>query len=367
MQVALVLWSGAFGGAELLNVQMATAMRDRGVDATLVFVGLAGPLESMLVERQIAFVELGLARGSHVLRCTHRFAAAVRAAGSDAAVLVEAGYLAMALHYGGYRGRIVAVEHGWLLQRPNMSLRKRILTRISRAGGARVTDVEVAVSPVMLTAVQAHPHAKDLRCIPNGVDLNRFRCLVPPFQGGSEPVVGWAGRLVRGKGVDVLLRAIRQLRLEGTTVSLVVAGDGPDGERLRVLSLRLGIGDFVTFAGAITDMCDFWNSCDLAAIAPNEWVEAFGVVAIEASACARPIIVSDNGGLVDLVEDGRTGLIVPRGDVGALAEAIRAYVKDPRAGLIAGAAGRGRVEQLFDIEVVTSAYLEALSRGRRQD
>jgi glycosyltransferase involved in cell wall biosynthesis/GT2 family glycosyltransferase len=158
--------------------------------------------------------------------------------------------------------------------------------------------------------------------IPLGIDLAHF---VPPptARPACDEVitVGYAGRLERHKGVNVLLDAVaRDERLH-----LRAAGAGPDHDALVARAADLGISDRVVFSGAVGQegLPDFYRSLDVLAVpslTTDSWVEQFGRVAVEAMACGVPVVASNSGALPDVVSDA--GMLVPPGDSAALATAL---------------------------------------------
>jgi glycosyltransferase involved in cell wall biosynthesis len=153
-------------------------------------------------------------------------------------------------------------------------------------------------------------------------------------------VIGYVGRLVEEKGVDLLLRAVTGLK---GPWQLVVAGAGPELASLVELARGLGLVNRVSFEEHIpnTRMPPFYQGLD-ALVLPSRsranWIEQFGRVLIEAMACGVPVVGSDCGAIPDVVRDA--GLIFPEGDVGALAECLRRLIHDPA--LCAELARRGR-------------------------
>jgi len=173
--------------------------------------------------------------------------------------------------------------------------------------------------------------------IPNGVstadftlvDGDEVRALRDTVTPDGEHLVLYAGRLEYEKGVQTLLRAIRRLRDQGTPVKLIVAGEGTYGEALRDLARKLRIARAVTFTGFLdrADLIRQYRIAD-AAVVPSIY-EPFGIAALEAMAAGTPLIVSDTGGLGELVTDGVSGGKVAPNDVGALTDALRTVLEDP--------------------------------------
>lgn len=163
--------------------------------------------------------------------------------------------------------------------------------------------------------------------IPNGVDLARYRP-DPALGRFPEPTVLYLGRLKRYKRVDLVIRALHRLRARGVSARLVIAGTGDDAPRLRRLIAELGLEGDVEMSGYV----DEERKLELFRRA---WVHAFtspkegwGISNLEAAACGTATVASDSPGLRESVVDGRTGYLVPHGDVEAVAGAIEAILTD---------------------------------------
>ncbi len=179
--------------------------------------------------------------------------------------------------------------------------------------------------------------------IPNGVDLNVFT----PVRGAKamSPTVLFVGRLTAQKGVDVLLQALVVLMDKVRDVHLVIAGDGDQFLYLRRLARHLGVPARVTFAGWQTgnDLVKLYQ--DAWAVAIPSMYEPFGIVSLEAMACARPVVASRTGGLSEVIEDGRSGYLVDPGDHLMLAQRLALLLTDRTRAKQMGAEARRRAEQ----------------------
>lgn len=350
MKLALVLWNGNLGGAETFSAALARQLRGDGIDAGLVFVGRPDPLASALDD--VPHLTLGLGRGRDVLLRPFALARATRELGPDGALVVSPGYLPAALRVGRYRGPIVVVNHGAFMHDEAASAARRAKQRAVELSGAWAPEVEVAVSNLVLELLRRRPHAKRLVRIYNGVDLDAFRPAEP--RAGDAPTFGWAGRLVAGKGVDDLLRAFAEVRRTGA--KLRIAGDGPARPELERLSASLDLNGAVSFEGPLTSVAPFWRDCDVAAMPSNQWVESFGMAAVEAMACGLPVVATRSGALPEVVEDGRTGALCARGDVSALAAAFERYATDSELRREHGRAARERCAAHFDLRDCAAAY-----------
>src|SRR5712691_4360441 len=167
----------------------------------------------------------------------------------------------------------------------------------------------------------------------------------PKPYAGDELRFLCVGRLIPIKGHVVLLRAFRRVLDERPDARLDIAGRGPLQHGLKDLARELDLNDAVRFLGHVTPIQAAVEQA-FAVVVPSLG-EGFGMVALEAMERARPVIAAAIGGLEDLIREGETGLLVPAGESGPLAEAILTLANDPaRAGEM-GRAGRARALERF--------------------
>lgn len=220
------------------------------------------------------------------------------------------------------------------------------------------------------------PEANEIAITPFGVDLVRFA--PRPARDARWITLGIVKTLAPIYGIDLLLRAFASLiaddrvRTLAIPCRLLIVGDGPQRAELEMLAAQLGIAGHVRFAGAVShsEVPEWLNRFDIYA-APSR-LESFGVAVIEASACELPVVVSDVGGLPEVVLDGETGLVVAREDVAALQSALTRLVLDPALRERLGARGRKHVSQIYDwqrcVDAMEEAYAKTISawRGSRR-
>ena len=354
LRPTFVLWSGLIGGAETFTIDLAGAMRSHGADPSVVFVLEKAPLGDRLDSLGIRNFELKLSRGRAVLRNPRRLAQTVKGTGADVAILIESGYLAAALRVGGYRAPIIGVEHGSFLQLNALPMHRRLIRKLDRRSGINRCSALVAVSEHMRAQLAREENRSRIVHIPNGVDLRRFTPTGSKGPTSGEVVVGCAARLVDGKGVEDLISALPNL----ADVRLKIAGTGPNAPSFERLGRALGVEHRMDLLGSVLDMPTFWRSIDIGVVPSNGLVESFGISAIEAMACAKPVVVTDSGALPDVIDDGATGAVVKAGDVAALADAIGKYAANPELRARHGVNGRRRCEEKFSIHETAARYLE---------
>lgn len=194
-------------------------------------------------------------------------------------------------------------------------------------------DVVSCLSPVMAAAYEAAGWGP-VRVLPNGVDEGPAR---PPLP--AEPLVAFAGRLAREKGVEVLIEAFGRVLAAQPQARLLVAGDGPLRAELEARAAPLG--DRVEFTGhlAVPALAARLAPAWVQAV-PSLWDEPFGNVSTEAMMRGTAVVASDVGGQRAILRDGRTGFLVPPGDSPALAAALGRLLGDRALAEEMGAEGR---------------------------
>jgi glycosyltransferase involved in cell wall biosynthesis len=168
--------------------------------------------------------------------------------------------------------------------------------------------------------------AERIRVIPNGMDLERFTPADGPR--AERPTLLFLGRLKAYKRVDLIVDAVALLAREGVDVRLLVAGEGEERPRLAAQVRRLALGDRVELLGYVSEArkLEALRTAWLHVLTSAK--EGWGISVLEAAACGTPSVVSDSPGLREAVVAGETGLVVPHGDVPALAAALGSLLGD---------------------------------------
>ncbi len=219
-------------------------------------------------------------------------------------------------------------------------------------------------------------HGQRLRVIHPGTDPTHFRPGADAVDlrarlglpdGGTRWLVTVA-RLQQHKGMDTVIAALPAILARAPDVRYAVAGIGPDRERLEQLAHKLGLGDRVRFLGGVSDR-ELPALYNLASVyvgasrrAERLGVEGFGIALVEASACGRPVVAGNSGGIPDAVRDGETGFLVPPEEPAAFADAICRLLADPAAAQRMGQNGRRAVETYFNWDRVVRDLREIESQ-----
>jgi phosphatidylinositol alpha-1,6-mannosyltransferase len=176
-----------------------------------------------------------------------------------------------------------------------------------------------------------------------GYDAARFRPLKsrPEFrqqllgERHKDQVILTVGNLVARKGHDLIIRALPKLLRSVPNVTYLIVGDGPYRNHLENLATELGVRNRVIFAGRVEDkdLAELYAVCDLFVMPSREQldekdVEGFGIVFLEAAACAKPVIGGRSGGVPEAIVDGVTGLLVDPLDSDDLSNAMTRLLTD---------------------------------------
>lgn len=188
------------------------------------------------------------------------------------------------------------------------------------------------------------PKLPIVRC---GIDVDRFEARPDP--GNALPEILCVGRLVAVKGHHVLLEACGDLKERGVAFHLTFVGDGPERGALEATRAALGLSDVVTFAGAVGQdaVHAHYDRADIFALA--SFGEGVPVVLMEAMAKEIPCVSTSIAGIPELIEDGKTGFLVPPSDRTILTERLERLLGDPVLRKSMGRAGRKKVQSEYEI------------------
>lgn len=228
----------------------------------------------------------------------------------------------LATRFAGMRW--VATNHLW-----HETDRKLMFYEWLDALAFRFADKITAVSPdIKDDLVRRGVRGNGIQVIANGIDVEKFsaaggrRSAARAEFGFGEHdfVIGTIGRLSPEKGHAILLTAAREIVAGEENARFLIVGDGPLREGLEQESRRLGLGDKVVFGGVQKDMPKIYAAIDL--LAMPSLAEGLPMTLLEAMAARVPAVLTEVGGIPDVISNGESGLLIPSGDAWALTEAI---------------------------------------------
>ncbi len=238
--------------------------------------------------------------------------------------------------------------------------------RLEGVVAREATWVTASCSDEVFELMRLGPDRLRISLVPCGVDVDRFTPHGPAAPRSGRRRIVAVGRFVPRKGFDTVIEALTTV----PTAELVIAGgpdcaeldNVPEACRLRQLAADLGVADRVSLYGSVAreDMPALLRSADVVACTP--WYEPFGIVPLEAMACGVPVVASAVGGMLDTVVHDVTGLMVPPKDPRACANAVNAILRDRRAAMSLGAAGRERARSRYSWDRIATDTLRVYDR-----
>jgi glycosyltransferase involved in cell wall biosynthesis len=266
----------------------------------------------------------------------------------------------------GFHPLILSVWGSDVFDFPRKSCIHRGLIRRNLRNADRI----LSTSKVMAIETSKYTD-KQIDVTPFGIDLNQFR----PKKGISlfnenDIVIGTVKTLDKKYGIEFLIRAFKLCRLKHSNLplKLLIVGDGPQEAYLKQLSFELGISDDTIFTGHIKydEIPRYHNMMTVSVFASVMDSESFGVSVVESSGCGKPVVVTNVGGLKEVVEDGVTGLMVEPFNAEETAKAIEKLILNKSLRNNMGEAGIRRVTKLYNwaenVNDMLRIYREVITR-----
>jgi glycosyltransferase involved in cell wall biosynthesis len=351
------------GGYELATLALARGLREHGLSVLIVTITMGGlnPGGSAdLIRIQV--------RGQHILFSAFPRLLAVLARERSRYSIIHCSTFD---YFSG-----LAVLAGRILRRP-------ILLRVATENDVRefaegrhwkyrlffwlLRGATVVIAPsaaIKKELLRAGFSDERIVCFANAVDVNRFRPATPAERAEAKNalglpsrmvLIGTVARLVERKGIDVLLRALARVR-HGHRVHLLVVGDGPLGEELHALAHELGVESLVSWLSFQPDPIKCLRAMDVFAL-PSR-LEGSPNAILEAMAMGLPIVSTMIGGVIDLLEEGKTGFLIPPDDPDALAVALDRLLGNESLRADLGCRARSRAVELFSLSGSISRLMD---------
>jgi len=364
-RILYVITELGVGGAEKALFELATRLRD-GFDPQVVSLTTEGPVGGMLIASGIPVRALG-ARGKADIRALWRLRRIIRESRPE---IVHS-----FLFHANMAARLAAVGTGVaaVVCSARVAERARPRRRSLECRTHRLVDALVCVSTGVRDyyAAGGFPREK-LLVIPNGVDVARFQGRDTSFKeklglAPEKPLITTIGRLHEQKGMSYFLRAAASLHHSRPGCHFLVVGAGPQDEELRTLARQLRIEPHVTFFGRCDDVAPVLKASDVFVLA-SLW-EGMPNVVLEALAAGVPVVATRVEGVTDIIEDGRTGVLVMPRDVPAIVTAVARLLDEPERAARLAEAGRAHVAAHFPLEAMVerhaALYGDLLARAAR--
>ena len=358
MKIFILSTSMGMGGADQQILILAQAMRARGHDVRIVALA---PLGQMGYEAQRAGIpteSLEMQRNIGMVSGIIRLVRMIRAWRPDVlhSHMVHANLLARALRpitrVPALVSTIHSINDGGRLRMAVYRLTSGLVDRvtiISRLAADRYVAIG-AVAPARLQVV------------PNTVDTTRFRPLPHLRAGvrqelrlGDEFVWLAVGRFEEAKDYPTLIAAFAHLVRKRPTSRLLLVGKGSLQQEVERLVQAAGLEERVSFLGVRRDVPELMSAAD-GYVLSSAW-EGMPVVLLEASAAGLPVVATRVGGVAEVVDDEASGVLVPAGDAGQLAEAMaRIEALTPESRVAMGARGRALIERRYGTDHVMEMW-----------
>ncbi len=381
MKVLFVHSSDELYGSDVSLLELVRRLPERGVEPTAVLptdLPYRGELRRALSESGIPYVRLDMGvlrrrymnpRGifSFGYRLTKGVVALSKMIKTGRFDLVHSN--TGAVWGGSIAASLTGVPHVWHIREivENPAALSHFMAWQVVTFSSRIIAISTAVADHI---AELHPRGADkISVIPNAVDTERFS---PSVDGAAvrrewqvtpdEMLVGVAGRVHPWKGQDVLIEAMPLVLRRAPKVRFAIVGDvTPDRLALRESLVRraeeLGVADRLIWAGYRRDVPQVMAALDVLVV-PSTSPEPFGRTILEAMASGTPVIATAHGGPLDIIEDGKTGLLVPPRDPAALAVAIIQMAEEPEWRKRMGEAGLAEVMEKYTVE----KYVERVLR-----
>lgn len=334
----------AWGGGEKWHFENARGLRDRGYRVCVVAYK-DGPLHAKALEAGISSFGLALNNFSflnplHLRRIRRIF--------SQTGTALALFNLARDIKAGGLAARQAGVKRRIYRRGSAIPVKNSFLNRYFFK--TVVTEIISNSHETARTLTCLNPAAaeKKITVLYNGIDTGRFSPLYRPIRPDRPLVIGNVGRLSPQKAQHHLIELAGLLRAGRIPFVIRVAGEGELRENLAAATRAESLQEHLRWEGFVADIPAFLNSLDVFVLT-SHW-EGFGYVLIEAMLCGLPVIAFNISSNPEIVEDGKTGYLVPAYDVPGLARCIELLRSDPAQAKEMGLRGRKRALELFDFQ-----------------
>jgi len=353
-----------WGSREEMHLRLSQALISRGVRPVLVFSEEIGKeLRNKYLDSGI---EVGPAinYGKGIFNYYRQLGKVIRNYSVTAVHIAFFNYFSLIPWLARLRGVRYIVYHE---RNPGVirakSWKRRLLQLRGCLAMLPITRVAAISRFIKQQLVEVGVPERKISLVYNGVDARRYS--PDPTAKGQltkafsiwpeEIIVATVSYLKPHKNIDVVLEACQQLAKRGVAVRLFVIGEGRMRCEWEALAEKLGIAERIHWLGHVSDPIPILQGCD--AFLMVSMGEGFGLALAEAMACGAAVVAARSGALGEIVEDGKSGLLVPLRDVSALADAIEKLAKDEHLRHQMAGCGMERVRRHFTVEASTEKMM----------
>jgi glycosyltransferase involved in cell wall biosynthesis len=255
------------------------------------------------------------------------------------------------------RTPVVATVHGNTITTHELGIHRATGTNLIAV--CQEAYVQALAMGVLLDRVSLILNGVDVELYrPSELARNAFRASlgVPD----ETPLVGYVGRIDVEKGPDQFLQAAQVIHAEIPHAQFVMVGNGHQYDKMRGLAQELGLGESIHFAGLCPDTSQIYPGIDL--LLQTSRIEGLPLSLLEAMACGLPVVALGVGGVPEVVEEGRTGMLAGPGDWCGVGQRAIDLLEHPAHMKMMGEAGRRRAETHFDLRVTATQTMDLMER-----
>jgi glycosyltransferase involved in cell wall biosynthesis len=359
LRILQLISSGGYYGAENVAIELSLALKHLNHEPTIgVFRNAHRPNSELAEEAQRRGLQIEMidCRGKIDFRTISAVRNCILQRQMD--VVHSHGYKANIYAYMAARGtnaRLVATCHNW----PGKTVALRLYAALDRFLLRRFPGIAAVSDPVRDSLLRSGVPNDRIRLVQNGIDTESFSRgqpvlkQLPQVQG--KKVVGFIGRLAQEKGLAYLMQAAESIVREDSNVAFVFAGDGPYRDSLCNLIKKLNLETHVVLLGKRSDMVDVYASIDVLVLPSLS--EGVPMVVLEAMAAGKPVLATKVGGIPQVIQDEKTGLLVDPADASQLTIALKRLLASPHLREELGRRGRDRVSTCYSAGAMAQAYL----------
>jgi glycosyltransferase involved in cell wall biosynthesis len=365
--ILYIITRGDLGGAQTHVFDLVQQLARQGFEVH-VAMGNRGPLWEQLAETRVSVHHIpALVRpisATYDIRALRQTVALIRKI-KPALITTHSSKAGMLGRMAARRCRIPVIftAHGWAFTEGVPAGRRRFYVLAERAA-ARWTDRIICVSEYdrQLALKYGVGRKEQLVTIHNGIPELSEDHMAEPEEGNPVRLI-MVARFSEPKNQRLLIKAIDNLECSND-FEVCLVGDGPLLESCRELAAERGLLDKVKFLGARKDIPELLSRAHIFVLTSN-W-EGFPITILEAMRAGLPVIASDVGGVGEAVVDGKTGFLIPRGDIEVLKDRLTRLIDNPGLRVELGQAGRQRFTENFTIDIMlaktVSVYQQILQQ-----